>query len=128
MCVYLHCCKHNKYTCSQYEVRTMHSFQHNTCMLCCIDTIMCCNICMVLLPILDLSSWVMHNIISRYVINNNPCKGLVKKTATVSFVGQYITFSSLSFSRSVINKCVILMCLDFLPTDFIPFASCNMAL
>ena len=65
---------------------------------------------------------------SRNFLNNEPCSGLVKKSAIISPVGQYSTDISLALIRSVTKKYRMLMCRVRLLLDALPLFSNNIAL
>ena len=58
----------------------------------------------------------------------DPCNGLVKKSATISSVGQYATLNCLSAILSVTKKYQMLMCCVLLALEALPFFSSRMAL
>mmetsp|Transcript_19868 Transcript_19868/g.22532 ORF Transcript_19868/g.22532 Transcript_19868/m.22532 type:complete len:102 (+) Transcript_19868:298-603(+) len=60
--------------------------------------------------------------------NSAPCKGLVKKSANISSVGQYsMDISPLSI-RSLTKKYLMWICLELPVHDFLPFFSMRVAL
>ena len=57
-----------------------------------------------------------------------PCRGLVKKSPTISKVGQYLMVIFSDLIRSFIQKYLTFMCLDFCPADIFPLVSSLIAL
>ena len=56
-------------------------------------------------------------------MNFLPCRGLVKKSATISSVAQYSVLSSHFLMRSVMKKYLMLRCLVRLELDALPLFS-----
>ena len=61
-------------------------------------------------------------------LNNCPCKGLVKKSASMLSDGQYSTLNSFLSNLSFTKKYLMLICLEFPVHEFLPFLSISMVL
>ena len=67
-------------------------------------------------------------ITSLNLLKSFPCKGFVKKSASIISDGQYSTLISFFSILSFTKKCLISMCLEFPVQEFLPFLNTRMVL
>ena len=89
-----------------------------------------------LVPTHSCLSWLCRCVVSlgrfmiraRSFLNWVPCSGLVKKSANISSVGQYVIRAFFLRTLSVMKKYRISMCRVFFPLDLLPLLANNMVL